>query len=236
MKILALESTAKVASCALCDDEKLLGVTQIDAGLTQSEILLPMAEDLLRAAHLSFADIGLYACTVGPGSFTGVRIGVATVKGLAFGKNVPCVAVSALESLAQNLFPLDGIYAACMDARRGQVYNALFRAEGGKLVRLCEDRALSVRELLNELAAAYAGEVIRFVGDGYDAVREEADKTGFPYQPTPLALRAQSAASCAAVAYRKYLAGETVSDRQLAPTYLRLPQAERERLERQQNA
>ena len=122
MKILAFDTSAKVASVALTDDEKLLGVSNIDNGLTQSELVLPMAEDLIGRLGLNFSDVNLYAVTVGPGSFTGVRIGVATVKGLAFGRDIPTAPVSTLEALAENAAGLDGLIVPCMDARRGQFY------------------------------------------------------------------------------------------------------------------
>ena len=107
MITLAFDGTAKVASCAILDGQKVLSIYSIDNGLTQSELLLPMAESMLTALKLSFSDVGLYATAVGPGSFTGVRIGVSLIKGLAFSKNTPCVPVSTLEALAENLAPLD---------------------------------------------------------------------------------------------------------------------------------
>lgn len=230
MKILAFDSTAKVASVAVCEDDRALAAFHADAGLTHSEILLPMAEQALAAAHLTVDDIELFACTVGPGSFTGVRIGVATVKGLAFGRNIPCVAVSTTEALAQNLVGLGGLFVPCMDARRGQVYCAIFRDDGGVPRRITEDRAMAIDELVEELKE-YSG-TIRLCGDGCAAVRDAAEREALAIQSTPRLLIAQNAVSCAAVAYRKALCGETVDDRSLLPTYLRLPQAERERLER----
>ena len=134
MKILAFDSTAKVASVAVTEGEKTLAVYSIDNGLTQSELLLPMAEATLNSLRISFSDIDAYAVTVGPGSFTGVRIGVSLVKGLAFGKNKPCVDVSTLEALAENLKGSDGIIVPVMDARRAQVYTALFISDGDAVV------------------------------------------------------------------------------------------------------
>ena len=125
MKILAFDGTAKAASVAVLDDERVLGYYTVDNGLTQSELLLPMAENLLKSLKLSFSDIELFATSVGPGSFTGVRIGVSLIKGLAFGKNLPCVEVSTLEALAENLVGIQGRIVPCMDARRNQVYSAM---------------------------------------------------------------------------------------------------------------
>lgn len=230
MKILAFESTAKVASVALTDGERLLALYQSDSGRTQSEVLLPMAEHVLATHRMTVDDIDLLTVTEGPGSFTGVRIGVATVKGLAFGRDIPCVGVSTLRSLAENLKEQDGIVCAAMDARRAQVYNAIFRAEGGVITRLTEDRAISVDDLIRELSSY--DEPIRLVGDGYAQVEQAAVSVGLPLSPVSALLRDENAYACACVAYRMYLGGSHGSDRELCATYLRLPQAERERLER----
>ena len=147
MKILAIDSTAIVASVAICDDEKLAALYTVNNGNTHSETLLPMVESALAQSKLTVDDIGLFAVSAGPGSFTGVRIGAATIKGLAFGRDIPCVGVSTLEALAYNLKGSSGIICPVMNARRNQVYNALFRFEGEKLVRLCPDRAIAVKDL-----------------------------------------------------------------------------------------
>jgi tRNA threonylcarbamoyladenosine biosynthesis protein TsaB len=230
MNILALDSTAVSASAAVARDTHTLAEFSADNGLTHSELLLPMAEATMQACSLEVADIDLFACTVGPGSFTGVRIGVATVKGLAFGTGKRCAAVSTLEALAENLVPLTGIYCPVMDARRGQVYNALFEYRSGVLKRLCPDRAISLVSLGEELTEKYHGIPIWLAGDGYTIAREALDHTGIKIQTTPTALILQSAAAVARCAYRMAEAGITVSDTALVPTYLRLPQAERERL------
>lgn len=231
MKILAFDTTAKIASVAVHDDERMLALYSIDNGLTQSELLLPMAEDMLRSLHLSFDDIDLYATSVGPGSFTGVRIGAALVKGLAFGKGTPCVGVSTLDELAQSLFPLEGIICPCMDARRDQAYNALYSCRNGELTKLTADRAISYGELAAELAV-YAGEKIYICGDGYEIAISELSRLGVALAQTPRLLIGQNASSVALVAYEKYRRGEYSFDIEIAPTYLRMPQAERERLER----
>jgi tRNA threonylcarbamoyladenosine biosynthesis protein TsaB len=144
MIILAFDSTAKAASVAVCDGEKLLANYNIDNGLTQSELLLPMAENMLASLRLTFDDVDLLACSVGPGSFTGVRIGVALVKGIAFGKNIPCVSVSTLDELAENLKGLEGIIVPTMDARRQQVYTATYRGRGAEIEKLTLDSKFSV--------------------------------------------------------------------------------------------
>ena len=167
MKILAFDSTARAASVAVCDGERLLGLYNIDNGLTQSELLLPMAENLLHSLKLNFSDIELICAATGPGSFTGVRIGTALVKGIAFGRNIPCVSVSTLEELAENITPLKGILVPVMDAKRGQVYTAIFKSDGERAERLTEDMAISIKELA-ELLKEYERESIYLSGDGYN--------------------------------------------------------------------
>lgn len=234
MKILAFDSTAKAASCAVLDSGRILAAYNIDNGLTQSELLLPMAEDILRSLGLKFSDIDAYAVSVGPGSFTGVRIGVSLVKGLAFGRDIPCIEVSTLDALAENLSGLDGILVPCMDARRNQVYNALFSCQDGRLKRLTEDRAISLSDLAEELRG-YNGQRIYISGDGYSVAKSALEGFGIVTESTPELLINENAASVAKIAYQKYLLGEYVSDKEISPTYLRLPQAERERLERLKN-
>ncbi len=231
MKILAFDGTAKAATVAVTDGDQILGYTTINNGLTQSELLLPMAENLLRDLKLSFSDMDLLATSVGPGSFTGVRIGVSLVKGLAFGKNIPCVGVSTLEALAENLFPLKGILLPCMDARRGQVYSATFHSDGKEMTRLTEDRAIALSDLAEELKQY--GESIYVSGDGYDVAVKALSSLGVELCPTPELNILENAVSVARVAKRKFERDETVSDCELSPVYLRMPQAERERLERE---
>ena len=226
MLILALDSTAIVASVALCENDRPIASFTVKNGNTHSETLLPMVESVLRCAKVDIDDIDLFACSTGPGSFTGVRIGAATLKGLAFGRGKPCLGVSTLEALAQNLVPFDGLICPVMNARRGQVYNALFSCEGGELKRLCEDRALSVSDLEAELADRALP--FALCGDGSDEFCRLAPKTAST-AISPL-LADQCAVSVAKVAYRALLAGENGTDADLKPVYLRLPQAERERL------
>ena len=228
MLILALDSTAIVASVALCRDDKTIASFTVKNGNTHSETLLPMVEAVLKSAGVTVADVDLFACSVGPGSFTGVRIGTATIKGLAFGQNKNCLGVSTLEALAENLVPFDGVICPVMNARRGQVYNALFRYENGALVRLCEDRAISVADLAAELAQM--GLPFALCGDGVAEFKRLAPN----FAPVSISalLEDQSAISVAKVALRRANAGESGTDADLVPVYLRLPQAERERLEK----
>ncbi len=230
MKILALDSTAVVASVALCEDSALLGEYTLNNGNTHSQSLLPMVESLLRLFGIGINEIDLFAASAGPGSFTGVRIGASTLKGLAFDTQKPCVGVSTLEALAENLRGFDGLICPVMNARRKQVYTALFRAENGSLTRLSEDMAIAISEL-DEILSGY-GEPVRLVGDGYAITRELS--TYPQLLETPERLRHQSAYSVAQVAYRAFRRGESTSDADMAPTYLRPSQAERERLEKEQ--
>ena len=232
MKILAFDATAKAASVAVTDGDRLLSHCTVDNGLTQSELLLPMAEDMLKSLKLGFSDIELFATSAGPGSFTGVRIGVSLIKGLAFGRGLPCVGVSTIEALAENLRGLNGIIVPCMDARRGQVYSATFKGNGNELVRITEDRAIALSDLATELEG-YSDECVYICGDGYSVAKKALSSYKINLCETPELLILESAASVARVAKRKYESGEAQSDIELSPVYLRMPQAERERLERE---
>ena len=226
MKILALDSTAVTAAVALCDGEKLVASYTLNNMNTHSETLLPMIESTLKLSGWTTGDIELFACSAGPGSFTGVRIGAATIKGLAFAKDVPCIGVSTLEALAYNLKFCDGIVCPLMNARRGQVYNALF--EGGE--RLCEDRAISAEELAKSLENETKN--IWFCGDGVDLIKPFVEgKNNAKFAPETLLY--PSGYSVAMVALKAYENGVSTTAEELAPTYLRMPQAERERLERE---
>ncbi len=233
MQILALDSTALTASVALCDDTKLIAEYTINTGHTHSETLLPMVEALLLITGHTVDEIDLFACTAGPGSFTGVRIGAATIKGLAFGKNKPCIGVSTLESLALNGNMMHGILCPCMNARREQVYNALFSSENQQITRLCDDRALAISELGQELADLYANKPVYLMGDGagitYDAL---APLLGSRLCTLPERLIHQSGYQTAQVALRLFRAGVVTTDAELTPVYLRPSQAERNRLEK----
>ena len=229
MKILSLDSSATVATVALCDDEHLLAEYTLNNGNTHSETLLPMVESALRLYGISVGEIDLFAASTGPGSFTGVRIGAATLKGLAFGSGKPCVGVSTLEAIAENLTVRQGLICPVMNARRSQVYTALFRSDGERLERLMPDSALSIEEL-DSILAGY-GEPVSFCGDGYGVTLPALKLT--TALPVPERLRHQSAYSVAQVAYRQFLAKGGVTDQELVVTYLRPSQAERTYLEQQ---
>lgn len=230
MKILAFDTSAQSASVALCEDGNVLSECQVHRRLTHSQTMLPMCEEVFRAAAMDLSEVELLAVSHGPGSFTGVRIGIAAVKGIAFANHLPCVGVSTLAALGRNLMGLDGMVCAAMDARRDQVYTALFRLEGERMTRLTEDVALALTEL-DEKLKGYGDTPITLVGDGAALA---ADRLTYPnLRIAPLPLRYGRAGSVAALAAEQYAAGGDFSAAALMPRYLRLPQAERERLERE---
>ena len=227
MLTLALESSAKAASAALFEDDRMLAFSIQNAGLTHSRTLLPMAEGLVKGLDRAMGDIGLVAVSRGPGSFTGLRIGLAEAKGLCWALDIPAVGVSTLEAMAFGGPVLDGqMLCCCMDARRGQVYNALFTVEGGKPVRLTPDRAISVAELESELVAS--GEPWILLGDGAELCYNTLDRSQVTVFTAPEPLRLQNARGVGLAAVGK----TPVSAHELLPAYLRLSQAERERLAR----
>lgn len=231
MKLLALESSAKAASCALLEDGELLASAWQATGLTHSRTLLPMVEDMLRNCELAVRDVDAFAVAVGPGSFTGLRIGVATVKGLAWGCGKPCVPVSTLEAMAWPLAHMNCHVVCAMDARRQQIYNAVFRAENGNLTRLREDRAVSLEDAAADLAGIKGPLVI--VGDGAGLCFDDLRSRGISCQLAPGHLRLQSAVGVGFAAWKRWPEG-AVSPQEIAPVYLRLSQAERERLAKEQ--
>ena len=230
MLILAFETSAKAASAALLEDGRLLGESYQNTGLTHSQTLLVMAENLLAQCGKTVAQVTAVAVAAGPGSFTGVRIGVAAAKGFAWGRELPCYGVSTLEAMALSLGAWQGYVCPCMDARRSQVYNALFSVNQGTLERLREDRAIALSELAEELKALDGP--IFLVGDGstltYRTLSGEIPNLVLP----PEHRMHQRADGVALLAARKIAAGESGDANALTPNYLRLSQAERERMEK----
>ena len=228
--MLAFESSAKPASVALFQDGALLSLSTQITALTHSRTLLPIAEDLLKNAGLKASDVDVFAVAHGPGSFTGIRIGVSTVKGLAWASGKPCVGVSTLEAMAWNGFAHGGVICPVMDARRSQVYNALFEIKDGKPVRLTEDRPISLDDL--EAEVKQLNESVFLVGDGAFLTADFFSGHGVPYVLAPENLLWQSAWGVGMAAADKPLQDSG----SLLPVYLRLSQAERERNERLRNA
>ena len=229
MKLLMIDTSSQSAGCAIVEDEKLLGENYTNVNLTHSQTILPMVAMLLEQTHVKQEEIGLFGVTVGPGSFTGLRIGMAAVKGMAHALGKKCVPVSTLEALAWNMCGYDCLVAPVLDARCSQVYTALFAWQGMQLQRLEEDRACSITELGQRLKNVKNS--VFLVGDGaqlcYNILKEEIPGLRLP-SPAQIYTRAASAALAAERA-----AAAAVDPAQLEPSYLRLPQAQRELLARQ---
>ena len=230
MKIIALESSAVTASAAITEDDKLLAQSFQNSGLTHSATLMPMVADLLKNTGLTLEQMDVVAVAAGPGSFTGVRIGVAAAKGLAWPGDKPCAPCSTLESMAWQCAHVGGEICAAMDARRNQVYCARFLAENGTLIRLTEDRAMGLDELAEEVRSS--GKPQTLVGDGAALVQKALEGQGLPCVSMPPHLIYQTAWGVARAALRMAQEGKLVSAAAMAPSYHRLSQAERERNER----
>ena len=230
MLLMAFETSAKAGSVALHDGEKLLGQSVCNTGLTHSQTLMVMGSDLLKNTGLTPQNVTAVAVAAGPGSFTGVRIGVAAAKGFAWGAELPCCGVSTLEAMAESLGIYQGYVCPVMDARRSQVYNALFYVNCGEIRRVREDRAIALADLAEELKNLEGP--IFLVGDGsnltYNTLREQIGELVLP----PEHRMHQRATGVALVAEKKIAAGETCDANALTPNYLRLSQAERERMEK----
>lgn len=225
MKILALETSAKSVSCAVVENGAPLASSYQCTGLTHSRTLLPMVDATLTNADLTLSDIGAIAIAAGPGSFTGLRIGIAAVKGLAWAADKPCLGVSTLEAMAENMAHVDGLIVGAMDARRAQVYNAIFESGSGTLTRLCPDRAIALEDLAAELS--HETRPITVLGDGGLLCYRYLTEHAIPCSLAPAALLYQNAVGVGLAAERAYARGEAVSAQELSPVYLRPAQAER---------
>ena len=225
MNILAIDTSGPVAGCAVMMDGRIVHSIALCHGLTHSESIMPAVEDCMQASGLSCADVDVFAAVAGPGSFTGVRIGVCAAKGFAHAAGKPCVAIHALEALAMNFYGFDGLVCPILDARRGQVYCALFDTKNGAPVRVAQDDATALEALLARLPE---GRRIMFAGDGL-AVHANTilEKLGDRALIAPANLRDLRPDAVCALAARKR--DEWVEARELRPVYLRAPQAERER-------
>ena len=242
MNILSLDTTAKTASVCICEvqdnEVAIKSIATVNNTLTHSESLLPMVEFCLDQTKLNMQDIGLVATSVGPGSFTGVRIGISTVKGLCFGDDIPVAPVSSLEALCMNVSDIEAegtVICPCMDARRNQFYNALFETTKDGAVRLCDDRAIGADELFKEFEEKYNGKKIVLVGDGAQLCMKlfnESDcKADVVIARNDRLL--QNAYSVSVVGKKLSDEGKCVNASQVLPVYLRMSQAEREKLERE---
>lgn len=224
MKILAVDSSAKSASVAVCENGRLISECFVNASLTHSRTLMPMVDNALSQADMNIRDIDAFCVNVGPGSFTGIRIGVAAVKGLALAENKLCAGVSTLESMAYNFIDDDCIVCAAMDARCNQVYTALFRCSNNSVERICEDKAISIDEL-SVMLSDYK-EKIYLVGDGAEiCMKSFGDKISNVYLSGENRRYQRAFGAALAAENNKESFMDSVL---LAPVYLRLPQAERE--------
>ncbi|MBS6197781.1 MAG: tRNA (adenosine(37)-N6)-threonylcarbamoyltransferase complex dimerization subunit type 1 TsaB [Oscillibacter sp.] len=230
MKILAIETSAKSVSAAVVENGVPLASAYQNMGLTHSRTLMPLVDGMLSAAGLRVRDMDLLATANGPGSFTGLRIGVSALKGLAWALEKPCCGVSTLAAMARNLAHMEGLIICAMDARRNQVYNALFLAHDGVLTRQCPDRAIGLAELAEEIKNRPEPKFV--VGDGAGLCYNHLLEQDVPCRMAPPQLMMQNAVGVALAAEEMAAAGQVTTARDLVPVYLRLSQAERERLAR----
>ena len=221
MKILAVECSAGPASAAIIENGEILSSAFVNVKITHSETLMPMVKAVLDNSKLTLSDIDAFAVSAGPGSFTGIRIGIAAIKGLALPTKTQVAGVSTLSAMAETFRDTDCILCGCMDARCNQVYNALFRISGGVITRLTKDRALLCEELSAELKANYKDEKIIITGDGARVFYPHAKEYASLADPQRIY---QSAVGVALAAEKC----ELLPPEQINPVYLRLPQAERE--------
>lgn len=233
MKLLCMDTSAKVSSVSILDGEKVLGEFTVHLTLTHSQTIMPMCQQLLQICGLTVADLDAFAVSVGPGSFTGLRIGLAAIKGMAFAASKPCIGVSTLDALAQNIPDGEGYVCAVMDARCNQVYQALYEWVDGTLQKRTEDRAVFLSDLTEELCALKKSIIL--VGDGadlcYNSLKETVPNLRLASAPN----RYQRASSVGLLALQKWQAGDVQNASEILPFYLRLPQAERERLQRSES-
>ena len=231
MKILAIDSSAQVASVAVLSDNAVLAEYSVDYRKTHSQTLLPMIDEVLRMTETAKEDITAIAVAAGPGSFTGLRIGAATVKGLAMVWNVPIIPVSTVAGLACNLAGTDDLVCPLMDARRGQVYTGVYGFDGSTIVEYVPDACMTIDPLIEKINAL--GRKVTFVGDALSVFQEKLKSSvTVPYSLAPVHLAKQSAASVGWLGVKLLAEGRTVSAEKFVPTYLRISQAEREREER----
>lgn len=232
MLILGIDTAAAPCCAAVYDTDKqqTLGSVVINNKLTHSVTLMPVVSDLLRNSGITTEDIDLFAVANGPGSFTGLRIGISAVKGMAFAASKPCAAVSTLEAMAYNVAVCDGIVCAAIDARCNQVYTATFLNDNGTVTRLTEEECLKADELAARLSE-YDGDII-LVGDGAQLVKKAADEQGIDTRLAPDPLRFQTGYGVCLAAIN----AEQITPEQLMPMYLKLPQAQRELMAKNSDA
>lgn len=232
MKILALDSSGLVASVAVTEDDNLLAEYTVNYKKTHSQTLLPMLDEISRMIELDLESIDAIAVAAGPGSFTGLRIGSATAKGLGLALSKPLIGVPTVEALAYNLYDVPGLICPIMDARRRQVYTGLYSFEQHQMKTVKEQTAMGIEELTEELNQK--NQPVTFLGDGVAVYRDTIkEKMTVPFDFAPVHLNKQRAGAVAALGARYYAEGKTETAREHQPEYLRVSQAERERAERE---
>lgn len=226
MIILSVDSSSSTATCALVKEDKILGEINLNDKKEHSVILMDLIDSLLTRCNLILDDVDGFAISEGPGSFTGLRIGMATIKGLAFGSNKPCLAISTLDTLAYNVINFNGIICPIMDALRGNVYTNLYKNNNGKLEAISEANCLSIEELVSVLKEK--NEPVIFLGDGVvkhkDYLLENLNNLSF----APLNSNYPKASSLGELALQLFNSNVTQDLNKIAPVYLRKSQAERE--------
>lgn len=228
IKILSVDTCLKSCSVAIHQDEKLIGEFFLNNGLTHSQTLIPMVEGLLKQMGLGVKDVNLFSVVNGPGSFTGVRIGMAAVKGMAFPFETPCVTISSLRALALGAKEFEGIICPCIDARNNQIYNAIFKACGGKIERITKNRAIEIDDFINEIQS-YEDRII-FVGDAaemcYNISKKYISNKKMLFLPEEF--NTIRAGRVGEEAFKIYSSGCKYSFEEIKPQYLKLSQAERQ--------
>ncbi len=234
MKVLAVDSSGMVASVALVEDDNLVAEYTINYKKTHSQTLLPMLDEIVKMTELDLNTVDAIAVSKGPGSFTGLRIGTATVKGLALSLNKPVIGVPTVEGIAMNLYGCNALICPLMDARRNQVYTGIYRFENGNLMVIKDQIAIGIEEIIDALNVI--GRDVIFLGDGvdvYKGVIEEKMKVPFSFAPAHMNKQRGAAVAVRGMEYFKQGIFADADD--FEPEYLRVSQAERERLKKEQN-
>ncbi|TCT13778.1 tRNA threonylcarbamoyladenosine biosynthesis protein TsaB [Natranaerovirga pectinivora] len=226
MKILAIDSSGLTSSVAVVDKYDLISEYTVNCKKTHSQTLMPMIYEMNKSIGLELSSLDAIAVSEGPGSFTGLRIGAATAKGLALALNKPIISVPTLDGLAYNIYDNEAIICPIMDAKRNQVYTALYEYEDSKLKKLSESMAVDINEIL-EVLCGYNRKVI-FLGDGVEIYKSLIEESGMANSFAPIHLMKQRASSIGALALDYLSSNNTVSGNDFAPVYLRKSQAERE--------
>ncbi len=238
MKILAIESSSLVASAAIVEDDILVAEYTVDYKVTHSQTLLPMIDEILRMTQTDKKTIDAIAVSGGPGSYTGLRIGSATAKGLGMALDIPLIHVPTLDAMAYNAYGYSGLLCPIMDARRSQVYTGVYEFTDGRFNTLLENSAITFDELMQKLDELNkCGKKVMFIGDGIPVFKERIDEhfAGKGYELAPASMNRQRAASVAVLGQLYYNEGRTEAAFEHLPNYLRLSQAERELNEKRQS-